>query len=73
LPGEDYRSILPDGFKDFNIVDDETYVFTTSFTVATPLTNVKVEVDFGNLGANATSVVGSFLITELLVYRDYNS
>jgi hypothetical protein len=73
LPDESYRSILPEGFKDFNIVDDETYVFTTSFTVATPLTNVKVEVDFGDLGANSTSVVGSFLITELLVYRDYNS
>jgi hypothetical protein len=73
LPDAGYASILPNSFIDFNIVKDQTYVFTTSFKVTTPLTNVKVEVDFGNLGGASNSVVGSFLISELLVYRNYNA
>jgi hypothetical protein len=39
----------------------------------TPLTNVKLELDLGNLGGGNLSLPGKFLISEVLVYANYNS
>jgi hypothetical protein len=73
LPNQNYDSILPTGFIDFAIIQDVGFTFTASFEVVNTLNNVKLEVDFGNLGDGKTSVVGSFLISEVLVYRNFNS
>jgi hypothetical protein len=73
LPNQNYDSILPNGFVDFAITQDVGFTFTASFEVVNTLNNVKLEVDFGNLGDGKTSLVGSFLISEVLVYRNFNS
>ncbi len=73
LPDAGYASILPDNFVDFNVTADSPYVFTVSFEVVNPLTNVKLELDLGNLGGDKISLPGTFLISEVLVYANYNS
>ena len=73
LPDAGYASILPDNFVDFTVTADTPYVFTVSFEVMTPLTNVKLELDLGNLGGGNLSLPGTFLISEVLVYANYNS
>ena len=72
LPDAGFASIIEGGFIDFEVVEDVEKVFTVSFTVVNPITNVKFELDFGNLGAESTSLPGNFLISEVLVYRNYN-
>ena len=73
LPDAGYASILPDNFVDFRVTADAPYVFTVSFEVMTPLTNVKLELDLGTLGGDKLSLPGTFLISEVLVYANYNS
>ncbi len=73
LPDAGYASILPDNFVDFRVTADSPYVFTVSFEVVNPLTNVKLELDLGNLGGDKISLPGTFLISEVLVYANYNS
>jgi hypothetical protein len=73
LPDAGYASILPDNFVDFTVTADSPYVFTVSFEVMTPLTNVKLELDLGTLGGDKLSLPGTFLISEVLVYANYNS
>ena len=72
LPDAGYASMIEGGFIDFEVVEDVEKVFTVSFSVVNPITNVKFELDFGNLGAESTSIPGNFLISEVLVYRNYN-
>ena len=73
LPDADYASILPDSFVDFRVTANTPYVFTVSFEVVNPLTNVKVELDFGTLGGDKVSLPGTFLLSEVLIYQNYNS
>jgi len=73
LPDAGYASILPDNFVDFRVTADAPYVFTVSFEVMTPLTNVRLELDLGTLGGDKLSLPGTFLISEVLVYANYNS
>jgi hypothetical protein len=73
LPDAGYASILADNFVDFRVTAETPYVFTVSFEVTNPLTNVKLELDFGTLGGDKVSLPGNFLITEVLVYPNYNS
>jgi hypothetical protein len=73
LPDAGYASILPDSFVDFRVTANTPYVFTVSFEVVNPLTNVKVELDFGTLGGDKVSLPGTFLLSEVLIYQNYNS
>jgi hypothetical protein len=73
LPDSGYASILPDNFVDFRVTADTPYTFTVAFEVTNPLTNVKLELDFGTLGGDKVSLPGNFLISEVLVYRNFNS
>jgi hypothetical protein len=73
LPDAGYASILPDSFVDFEVTAETEYTFTVSFEVTNPLTNVKLELDFGTLGGDSTSLPGNFLLSQVLVYRNYNS
>lgn len=73
LPDAGYASILPENFVDFRVTAESPYVFTVSFEVMNPLTNVKLELDLGTLGGDKLSLPGTFLISEVLVYANYNS
>ena len=73
LPDAGYASILPDSFVDFRVTANTPYVFTVSFEVVNPLTNVKVELDFGTLGGDKISLPGTFLLSEVLIYQNFNS
>jgi hypothetical protein len=73
LPDAGFASILPDSFVDFATTADQEVVFTLSFEVTSPLTNVKLELDFGTLGGAKVSLPGTFLLSEVLVYRNYNA
>lgn len=72
LPDAGYTSILPDSFVDLEVLSTETNVFYVEFTVANEITNVKVELDFGDLGTGLTSLVGVFTVHEILIYQDLN-
>lgn len=69
LPDSGYASILPDSFVDFEVNADDSVVVTIEFTVAAPLTNVKIELDFGTLGGEATSVAGVFTLHSIQIYQ----
>jgi hypothetical protein len=73
LPDAGFSSILPNNFVDFRVTANTPYVFTLAFEVINPLTNVKVELDFGTLGGDKVSLPGTFLLSEVLIYRNYNS
>ena len=72
LPDAGYASIFPEGSVDFEVISTETNVVYVSFTVTNAVTNVKLELDFGTLGGELTSVIGVFTIQEVLVYQDLN-
>ncbi len=72
LPDAGYASIFPEGSVDFEVTSTETNVVYVSFTVTNAVTNVKLELDFGTLGGELTSVIGVFTIQEVLVYQDLN-
>ena len=73
LPSAGYASILPTNFVDFAVTANTPMVFTLSFEVLNPLTNVKVELDFGTLGGTKVSLPGTFVLSEVLIYQNYNS
>lgn len=73
LPDAGFASILAGGFYDVDLTADEEETVAFSFTVANPVTNVKLELDFGNLGADIVSEIGSFDIAEILVYPNYSA
>ncbi len=72
LPDAGYASILPDTKYDFSLNADEVTVVSIDFTVANPLTNVKVELDFGTLGDPLVSLPGTFTLEHLLVFQNFN-
>ncbi|MFH1693880.1 MAG: carbohydrate binding domain-containing protein [Bacillota bacterium] len=71
LPDAGYASILPDTKYDFSLNADEMTVITVTFTTETMLTNVKVELDFGTLGGELVSEVGTFTLHEIMLYPNY--
>ena len=73
LPDAGYASILPTNFVDFRVTANTPLVYTLSFEVLNPLTNVKVELDFGTLGGDKISLPGTFVLSEVLIYQNYNS
>lgn len=73
LPDAGFASILEGNFKDFAVTQGTDVVYTLTFTTTTQLSNVKVELDFGTLGGTKTSLPGTFVIKQMLVYRNYNS
>lgn len=73
LPNSSYASILPDTKYDFNIATaDEMVEVTVAFEVAQALTHVKVELDFGTLGGELVSQVGTFTLHSMLIYQNFN-
>ena len=73
LPDDDWVSILPDTKVDFEVeTPDQMVTVTVSFVVATELTNVKVELDFGTLGDPFVSLPGTFTLHSFLIYQDLN-
>jgi hypothetical protein len=73
LPDVGFASILEGGFKDFAVTQGTDVVYTLTFTTTTQLSNVKVELDFGTLGGTKTSLPGTFVLKQMLVYRNFNS
>ena len=72
LPDAGFASILEGGFSDFAVTANEAYTFTATLVITQPLTNVKLELDFGNLGGTNVSTVGTFVISEVLFYKNFN-
>ena len=73
LPDAGYASILEGGFTDFGVTEDVAYTFTATIVVEQPITNVKMELDFGTLGGDKVSLAGEFLLSEVLLYRNFNA
>jgi hypothetical protein len=73
VPNWGFASILADTKYDFNVVADEEKVIYVEFTVENDITDeVKFEFDFGTLGDPLVSEVGTFTISEVLLYQDLN-
>ncbi len=72
LPDAGYSSILTNSFEDFSILADETTTVTLNFTVASALTNVKIELDFGTLGGELVSLPGTFTLNTIMIFPNYN-
>jgi hypothetical protein len=72
LPNAGWVSILPDNAVDFDVTAAETTTFYVEFTVAAEVTDVKVELDFGTLGGEAVSELGTFTIQEVYIYQNLN-
>ena len=73
LPDSGFASILEGSKYDFNVATaDEMVTVTVNFVVATALTNVKVELDFGTLGDPLVSTVGIFTLHNILIYQNFN-
>lgn len=73
LPNAGFASILEENYIDFSVNAEGETVVEASFDVATPLTDVKVEIDFGTLGGDAISEPGTFTLHSILLYRNYNA
>jgi hypothetical protein len=73
LPDAGYNSILTGGFIDQAVTTNGVQYFTATIVLATGVTNAKVELDFGTLGGTKTSLPGTFVIQEVLLYRNYNA
>jgi hypothetical protein len=73
LPDASHNSILTGGFIDQAVTTNGVQYFTATVVLPTALTNVKVELDFGTLGGTKTSLPGTFVIQEVLLYRNYNA
>ncbi|MFA5693474.1 MAG: carbohydrate binding domain-containing protein, partial [Acholeplasmataceae bacterium] len=71
LPEAGYSSLLDDGFHDESLVKDEETIVSLDFTVDNLTTNVKLEIDFGNLGEDLESEPGDFLIEYIVLYPRY--
>jgi hypothetical protein len=68
LPDAGWISILPDTKYDFAVNADEEMAFVVDFTIDERVTNLKFELDFGNLGEGFVSETGEFIIHEILLY-----
>jgi hypothetical protein len=73
LPNANHNSILTGGFIDQVVTTNGVQYFTATIVLATGVTNAKVELDFGTLGGTKTSLPGTFVIQEVLLYRNYNA
>jgi len=69
LPDNGYNSLFANGFVDFTTVEDDSVLVSIEFTITDIVTNVKFELDFGTLGGDKTSIVGTFTIDEILLYE----
>jgi hypothetical protein len=72
LPDSGYASLLPDTKYDFNVEANVEEVIYVNFTVTNSVTNVKFELDFGTLGGTLISLPGTFTISEILLYQNFN-
>jgi hypothetical protein len=73
LPDSGYASILEGSKYDFNVAEaDEMVTVTVNFNVANPLTNVKVELDFGTFGDPLVGSAGIFTLHNILIYQNFN-
>lgn len=72
LPDAGYASIIPGNMYDFNLVAGVPTTVVIPFTIANPITNVKVELDFGTLGGALISTPTIVTMENFLIYRDYN-
>lgn len=72
LPDAGYASLLPDTKYDFNVAADVEEVIYVHFTVENSVTNIKFELDFGTLGGELVSLPGTFTISEVLLYQNFN-
>ncbi|VEU80714.1 carbohydrate binding domain-containing protein [Haploplasma axanthum] len=72
LPDSGHSSVLPEvegkNYVDIKLVEDEVYELIVDFNVATALTNVKVELDFGPIVEGETNT-GVFELSDILLYR----
>ncbi len=73
LPDAGFASLLEDGFYDFNLVAGEAKTIAFSFTIENPVTNVKLELDFGTIGEDLVSAIGSFDIDSIDIYRNFGT
>jgi hypothetical protein len=73
LPDAGYASILPTGFIDEAVTTDGVQYITATIVLANAVTNAKVELDFGTLGGTKVSLPGTFVIQDVLLYRNYNA
>ncbi|MCX5775223.1 MAG: carbohydrate binding domain-containing protein [Firmicutes bacterium] len=73
IPAWGYASILPDTKYDFNLLSDTLTQVTVNFVVSTPLTGIKVELDFGTLGGELVSLPTVVTLTDFIIYRNYNA
>ena len=65
-------SILPDNFVDFEVTAEETTTRYVEFSVSAEVTYVKLELDFGTLGGELVSEIGTFTIQEVYIYQNLN-
>jgi len=72
LPNSGYASLLTDTKYDFSATADVEKVVYVNFTVTNSVTNVKFELDFGTLGGTLVSLPGTFTISEVLLYQNFN-
>ncbi len=68
LPDAGWISILPDTKYDFSVNADEEMTFIVDFTIEETVTNLKFELDFGDLGEGFVSETGEFVLHEILLY-----
>lgn len=68
LPDAGWISILPDTKYDFSVNADEEMMFVVDFTIEDTVTNLKFELDFGDLGEGFVSETGEFVLHEILLY-----
>lgn len=69
LPDAGYASIFTNNFVDFTTLENDSVLVEIEFTVTALVTNVKFELDFGTLGGDKISTIGSFVIDEILLYE----
>ena len=73
LPDAGFASLLADTFYDFSLEASEVTTISFSFTLENAVTNVKLELDFGALGDDYTSITGPVEISEIDVYRNFGT
>lgn len=73
VPDWGFTSILPDTMLDYATNGSDATVVTVTFTVESEITSqVKLELDFGNLGEGYTSNLGTFTVEEVLLYQVFS-
>lgn len=77
LPDSDFNSILPpveegseQRYVDFEVKAGVKYEFEVEFVATVPLEEtVKVELDFGPIGYDGETLLGKFVLEDVLLYR----